>query len=458
MREALDLTRILMSACNNGNISQVLSSQCCPIFKEDGTIILVNEQGSTAEISPNGNVAVNLVAPSADPGNLLTQGSDNGVYFNLGALPIGPSGDVGNLLSLGSDGKTFFDGSGLPPQGISSDPGNVLNLGSDNKPFLGSSTIAAAQTVTNLSYNPLSHTLTYINEAQTVSTIDLSQLGQSGISADSGQLLQFGTDGLPLLTDQSLSNLKVLNLSGGPDLSTLSSGPHPLSVGDGLHFYSDNTIVFEAFAGAVMGRVRISTDNGNLISVGNDGGLFFNPAHIPDVGISTGAGNLLTLGLDNLPLLTDSAVKNAQTLTQVAAGVDPYSFLYVDEALATTTVQLNQAQEVVTNLYNPGDSIASGDLRGMFVVPPSLNGWLLDSVVIGALGAGASNLNITLNKAINGIVTTEGSIPLSASTYTSMIQPGITLTAGETFFFTITSPTPTGYPDGITATFSLKSA
>jgi hypothetical protein len=90
------------------------------------------------------------------------------------------------------------------------------------------------------------------------------------ISTDANNTLVTGTDGGLFVSIAGLSLDPILQLSSGPDASTVDDGPFDIDYTDRLHFWSDGSIAFDVNAAAgvatVQATVELSGAVGNIIT------------------------------------------------------------------------------------------------------------------------------------------------------------------------------------------------
>ena len=155
-------------------------------------------------------------APSAQPGNAITLGADGLHYYAAPAIPA-PATIVpvqhSIMAAIGTSAEYARADHAHPFQNVSADAGNSLTVGSDGRHYYAAPAIPVAATtaplpnaqaavigasteyaradhvhreaLTVLSYNPVSHFLTYTDEANTPNAIDLSGLANSGSATGS---------------------------------------------------------------------------------------------------------------------------------------------------------------------------------------------------------------------------------------------------------------------------------
>lgn len=132
-----------------GNVASVkIAVESGLSFNASGALFVVADELRSHDpqniltVSPNGKLQVLadtimgvIKLNSADAGNLLTLGSDGGLYLPAAGVTGGIISDApGNLLKPGTDGKLFIDDAMLG-SGVSADAGNILGVGSDGRPF-----------------------------------------------------------------------------------------------------------------------------------------------------------------------------------------------------------------------------------------------------------------------------------------------------------------------------------
>jgi hypothetical protein len=247
---------------------------------------------------------------SNDPGNLLNTGTDGGGFIDQAAIAANEtttsnedgldqsanvtSTDTGNLLATGTDGGSFLDQTAIAANetttslgqstdtGVitytnedgleqlanttSIDPGNLLTTGTDGGSFIDQTAIAANETTTSLGQDIGSGIITYSNE---------DGLDQSAnvTSTDTGNLLATGTDGGSFI-DQTV--IAANETTTSLDQSTVTG-----------------VITFTNEDGIGQAANITSTDPGNLLSTGSDGGSFLNQATI-----TSNASNLSNTDLE----------------------------------------------------------------------------------------------------------------------------------------------------------------
>ncbi len=234
---------------------------------------------------------------STDAGNLLTVGSDGGTYLDLATIPVTETtttlvdnGDgtftytnedgiavtidsKGTLVDNGDGTFTFTDAAGTvvtwsetltslaqdcsgnitytdengvatTAEILSTDAGNLLTVGSDGGTYLDLATIPVTETTTTLVDNG-DGTFTYTNEDGIAVTID-----SKGTLVDNGDGTFTFTDaaGTVVTWSETLTSLAQDNLTGN------------------ITYTDENGVATTAEI--------LSTDAGNLLTVGSDGGTY----------------------------------------------------------------------------------------------------------------------------------------------------------------------------------------
>ena len=280
----------------------------------DGSVLakfISSEKDNVLHTGSDGKLAVTRVGISAETGNYLTYGSDGKYYVSgrnilstsdtnilhtnseskitltagdvasSGVAPLLVSSDDGNGLDIGSDGKLAVT---LPKEAtVSADKGNYTRKGSDGGFYTGGNDVLSNADENILHISPVDDRVILTKE-------DLLHLGLAAalLSKDANNAIVLGSDrGLYTsgsnLTDDSRDNL--------------------LDVTDKGKISLDKSVLRDY----VNSFIRVvSTDSGNLITAGSDGGAYASADSLR----STDSLNLISKDSSGKLIVTAGAIRS----------------------------------------------------------------------------------------------------------------------------------------------------
>jgi hypothetical protein len=199
--------------------------------------------------------------------------------------------------------------------------------------------IVQTETSTELLQTPATGIISYTNEDGTVMTANV-------VSTDAGNIVTVGDDGGVMLSPASLTSSETT--------TSLSQ-----AIATGVVSYTDED-------GGVTTANVISTDAGNIVTVGSDGGVMLSPASLTssettttllqalptgvvsyideDGGVHTAnvisveAGNIITVGIDGGAMLSPSALASAETTSTLTQDPATLVYTYTDEDATATLI------------------------------------------------------------------------------------------------------------------------
>ena len=326
----------------------------------DGTYTYTNEAGATFVIDTRDGI-------SADAGNSLVLGSDSRPYF--AETPE----TVTTLVDNGNNTFTYTNEVGVAvtfdaKEGVSVDALNSLIVGSDGKPYFAET----PETITTIVDNG-DGTFTYTNEAGATFVIDTRE----GISADIGNSLSLGADSKPYFAETITT---LVNNGDGTFTYTNENGSTTIITSlDGISADAGNSLALgtdgRPYYATVPETVTTLVDNGNGTYTYTSESAAITVLDVKE-GVSTDVGNVLSVGADGKPFYAGSP---GLTFTVADAGK---SLFVNDTGTATewrTIVPVEYSAQLAPVLDNtaitppltpnPGDSyivaaVATGDWVG----------------------------------------------------------------------------------------------
>jgi hypothetical protein len=264
------------------------------------------------------------------------------------------------------------------------------------------SIIKANETITTQSQNLGTGTITYTNEAGAVAT---SQV----ISTDTTNILKVGTDGGALLTPSEITTATtVSNTSMNNNLSTTVNGV--LGAGVPIINSNETSLTGSTLTTTVNGVTSTALDLSpaieasqiitNLVQDTSTGVITYTNENAVDqtaVVKSTDAGNLLIVGTDGGALLTPAAITAATTVSNTSLGND----------LSTT---VNGVTGTAIPIINSNVLATSGN-----TLTTTINGVASNAIDLSsAIAAGTTNtlslVDNTLTSNVNGVSTTSNAV------------------------------------------------
>ena len=206
-------TTVLAFKDEAGNITTIdLSALTSDIYVNGATfdpaslvLTLTDNDGATPNVTVDLSDLLGSWTPNGD--GTYTYDAGNGSTFTMDIRAANlPYANATSGLTATSV-QAAIDELSARPAGISTDVGNQLVNGTDGRPYF-------TQTLTAFAYNPATHVASHTDEAGTTTTADLS--GLMGVSTDAGNQLVAGTDSKPFFTQT------VTSLSYDPVTTTLS--------------------------------------------------------------------------------------------------------------------------------------------------------------------------------------------------------------------------------------------
>ena len=242
---------------------------------------------------------------SSDTGNLIVSGSDGGAFLNEARVPTGVSSDANNVLVRGSDGKPYLSSSAItinPSDIVSTSGNNALTTGTDGKLYVR--TVNASGLV-----DGNDKVLVISNDGSTVSTVlNMSYNQTTGLLSLLGKNGQTVATATVQASGSVLESAAIVTNPSGQPAGTYLALTFRLADGTLSTVYADLSAlanVYSAGAGIDITNYVISAKldaNGGLKSTANGLAIDGNaaaPAIAPDM-LSSDSGNLISLGSDNL--------------------------------------------------------------------------------------------------------------------------------------------------------------
>ncbi len=344
----------------------------------DGTFTFTDAAGTVVTWSET----LTSLAQDNLTGN-ITYTDENGLATTAEII----SSDAGNLISAGADGGTYLDASSLPSETITtltdngngtftytSENGTITNFDAkgtlvDNGDGTFTFTDAAgtvvtwSETLTSLAQDNLTGNITYTDENGLATTAEI-------ISSDAGNLISAGADGGTYLDASSLPSETITTLTdNGNGTFTYTSENGTITNFDAKGTLVDNgdgTFTFTDAAGTVVTwsetLTSLTQDNltGNITYTDENG-----VATTAEI-ISSDAGNLISAGADGGTYLDASSLPS-ETITTLVDNTDG-SFTYTSEDgtvtdwnETTTSLSQNNTSGVVTYTNEDG-TITTADV------------------------------------------------------------------------------------------------
>lgn len=288
-----------------------------------------NTTGIATYISENGTITAADIT-SNDSGNLLINGTDGGSYLGKNAIKNNETltSYVQNTTT-GVVSYTSEDNSVTTSNTTSGNAGNLLITGTDGGAFINKAVIKANETITSLVQNDNTGIITYTSENGTVVNTDVT-------SANIGNLITSGTDGGSFMNQATIKSNEtvttfVQNNSNGistyvsengtlSTANTTSSDPgNILTTGtDGGSFIkqadikanetattsvqnnSTGVITYTSENGVVYNSDVTSTQSGNLLTTGSDGGSYIDKQALQKPWFGTDDNTSATLNTENM--------------------------------------------------------------------------------------------------------------------------------------------------------------
>ena len=176
---------------------------------------------------------------SADAGNQIVLGADGKLMVPAAAAPTfladtdtpaAYTGAAGKLVAVNA-GETALEFIPVPPTGVSTDAGNQLVNGTDSKPFF-------TQTVTSFTYDPVTTTLSFVDEAGNTTTVNLAALTSdifvNGAAFDPASLVLTLTDNGGATPDVTVNLASLLGF-----WKDNADGTYTYDAGNGSTFMMD---------------------------------------------------------------------------------------------------------------------------------------------------------------------------------------------------------------------------
>ncbi|SDZ64190.1 hypothetical protein SAMN05444397_11287 [Flavobacterium aquidurense] len=313
---------------NSGNTQLVDIST---IVKANETVTTLAQNTSTGAITYNNETGIATIVQvkSADAGNILGVGTDGGSL--LTPATISNATTVSNASSVNTSTITVngvtSTGAPIVNSNSTSLTGSSLTTtvnGVASTPLDLAPAIAAGQVLTNLAQDPASGLITYTNENAVDQTAVVT-------STDAGNILGVGTDGGSLLTPATISNATTVSNASSVNTSTITVNG-VTSTGAPIVNSNATSITGSSLTTTVNGVASTPLDLAPAIAAGQ---VLTNLAQDPASGLitytnenavdqtavvtSTDAGNILGVGTDGGSLLTPTAITSATTVSNASS-------------------------------------------------------------------------------------------------------------------------------------------
>lgn len=270
---------------------------------------VLTQDTATGEIKHKGGLSGPLnvaIIKSNDAGNTLTIGTDGGLLFT------GGSGSTATLTQNSVTGViTYTDSNNnqTPVNIISADGGNVLSIGTDGGLLFS----GGPNSISTLAQNTGTGVITHDDGNGNTTAVNI-------VSADGGNVLTIGTDGGLLFTGGGSGTTSTLTQNTGTGVITHNDGDGNSSTAN-----------------------VISSDAGNTLTVGSDGGVSFSGIAHPSatIGSTTPSVNIVNAGTSTnqaLSFTIDSANTTDEGITRYATQAEVDAGTITDKILAPATV------------------------------------------------------------------------------------------------------------------------
>ena len=174
------------------NINNIIAAN------ETLTSLTQNTSAGTLTYTGEDGISNTFEVLSFDAGNVVTVGSDGGIYINQATIAANET-DTSLAQDLATGVITYTAEDGLPDTAnvVSATPGNIVTVGTDGGAFVNQATIAANETDTSLAQDLATGVITYTAEDGLPDTANV-------VSADTNNALSVGGDGGAFINTSSL--------------------------------------------------------------------------------------------------------------------------------------------------------------------------------------------------------------------------------------------------------------
>ncbi|SHH56778.1 tail fiber domain-containing protein [Flavobacterium defluvii] len=278
------------------------------------------------------------------------------------------SSNAGNLIAVGTDGGSFIDKAAITANETVTTITPVVTTGNviANYSNEAGNSVDIQETITTHSQNPATGDITYTNEAGTVSSSKV-------ISANAGNLIAVGTDGgsfidkAAITANETVTTITPVVTTGNVIAKYANeTGDTPVDIRE-----TATTITPVVATGNVI--ARYSNEAGNSVDIQETITTHSqNPAtgditYTNEAGtvssskvISSNAGNLIAVGTDGGSFIDKAAITANETVTTITPVVTTGNIIaqYANET-GDTPVDIRETATTITPLVATGNVIAS---------------------------------------------------------------------------------------------------